>query len=78
MEVANEKCCSLDTTSRVEISWETCGQENNIRMDLKEEAGRDWNAFIRQAEDAGPMAGPGFTQSKDSLFYLLPASQYSK
>jgi hypothetical protein len=55
-----------------------CAGVNNIKMDIKEKAERNWNAFIRLAEDVGPVAGPGFTQSNESLFYLFPASQYFK
>jgi hypothetical protein len=64
--------------SRVETSWETCGQENNITMGIKEMAEKNWNAFIHLAENESPVAGPGFTQSKEFLFYLFPASQYFK
>jgi hypothetical protein len=32
-----------------------------IAMDIKEKADRERKAFIRLAEDGGPVAGPGFT-----------------
>jgi hypothetical protein len=49
----------------------------NIGMDIKQKAERQWNALTCQAEeDVDPVAGPGFTQSKQFLFYLFPASLY--
>jgi hypothetical protein len=42
-----------------------CGHENNIGMDIKHKAERQWNAFTCQADDdVGPVARPGFTQRK--------------
>jgi hypothetical protein len=67
-------------TTRVErdsFLQEICVHENNIGMDIKQKAERKWNAFTCHAEeDVDPVAGPGFTQSKEFLFYLLPASLY--